>query len=128
MGEGRALEGWQFRPSEDPWVRIEPQRDRVRVRCGGALDGVIAAELREECAGLIERGFDRLVLDLRETTDIAPAVVSTIAGVDSRARARGCRFSVAPGSGRVAATLRRAGLLGQLQLEGVPETFLDWSR
>jgi aconitase A len=41
---------------------------------------------------------------------------------------QGCRFTVAPGSGDVAATLRRSGLLGMLQLEGTAETFLDWSR
>jgi anti-anti-sigma regulatory factor len=111
-----------------PWIRIDPERDRVRVRCGGALDAVAAAQLREECAGLIERGFDRVILDMIATTDIAPAVVSAVAAVNRRARARGCRFSLAPGSGSAAATLRRAGLLGQLELEGADDTFLDWSR
>ncbi len=110
------------------WIRIEPERDRVRVRCGGALDGVAAVQLREDCAGLIDRGFDRVILDLRETTDIAPGVVSAIAALNRRARARGCRFSVVPGSGGAEATLRRAGLLGELPVEGGRRTFLDWSR
>jgi hypothetical protein len=55
-------------------------------------------------------------------------VVSAIAAVNRRARVRGCRFSVVPGSGDAAATLRRTGLLGQLRLEGPAELFLDWSR
>ena len=109
-------------------IRIDPERDRVRVRCSGALDGVDAAQLRRDCIGLMDRGFDHVILDLGETTDIAPAVVSTIAALNRRARARECRFSVAPGRGNAADTLRRAGLLGQLQLEGARETFLDWSR
>jgi anti-anti-sigma regulatory factor len=109
-----------------PWVRINPERDRVRVSCGGALDGVIAAALREDCTGLIDRGFDRVILDLSETTDIVPGVVSAIATVNRRARARGCRFSIVPGP--TLDTLSRAGLLDQLALEGVSYTFLDWSR
>jgi anti-anti-sigma regulatory factor len=114
--------------SAGPWIRVEPERDRVRVSCGGALERAEARQLREDCGGLIDRGFDRLILDLTEATSVAPAVISAIASVDRRARVRGCRFSVAPGTGRAAATLRRSGLLGQLQLEGGREMFLDWSR
>jgi anti-anti-sigma regulatory factor len=110
------------------WIRIDPERDRVRVRCGGALDGSAARPLREDCGGLIDRGFTRVILDLRHATAVAPEVVSAIAAIDRSARTRRCRFSVAPGSGSAAATLRRAGLLGQLELEGADETFLDWSR
>jgi anti-anti-sigma regulatory factor len=123
-----AVQERRSQPSESPWIRIDPERDRVRVRCGGALDAGTAGQLREDCAGLIDRGFDRVILDMSQATAIAPAVVSAIAGVDRRARARGCRFTVAVGSGGAAATLRQAGLLGQLQLEGAVEMFLDWSR
>lgn len=111
-----------------PWIRVDPERDRVRVSCGGALERAEARQLREDCGGLIDRGFDQLILDVTEATSLAPAVISAIAAIDRRARIRGCRFSVAPGSGRAAATLRRSGLLGQLQLEGGREMFLDWSR
>ncbi len=109
-------------------IRIDPERDRVRVRCAGALDDDAAAQLAEDCGGLIDRGFTRVILDISQATAIAPAVVSAIAAVDRRARAKACRFSVVPGTGDAAATLRRAGLLGQLRLEGPAETFLDWSR
>jgi anti-anti-sigma regulatory factor len=109
-------------------IRIDPERDRVRVRCAGALDDGAADQLTEDCAGLIDRGFTRVILDTSQATAIAPAVVSAIAAIDRRARARGCRFSVAPGSGDAAATLRRAGLLGQLRLEGAADVFLDWTR
>ncbi|MGH2892869.1 MAG: STAS domain-containing protein [Solirubrobacteraceae bacterium] len=118
----------RFRPSQTPWIEIEPERNRVRVRCGGGLDAGTASQLREDCAGLIDRGFDWVILDLSQTTAITPAAVSAIAGIDRRARVVGCRFTVAPGRGSAAAALRQAGLLGQLQLEGVAETFLDWSR
>jgi anti-anti-sigma regulatory factor len=111
-----------------PWIRIDPERDRVRVSCGGALDRTVARQLREECGGLIDRGFDRVVLDLRESTELPPAAVSAIAAVNRRARVLGCRFSVAPGTGSAAATLRRTGLLEQLMLEDAHEVFLDWSR
>lgn len=111
-----------------PWIRIDPERDRVRVRCGGALDGVAAVQLREDCTGLIERGFARVILDMAETTDIVPGVVSAIASVNRRARTRGCRLSLVPGRGRAADALRRAGLLGQIELEGASRTFLDWTR
>lgn len=126
--EEQAVEDRRFRPRQEAWVTIDPERDRVRVRCGGALDGAAAGQLREDCGGLIDRGFTRVILDLSQATSISPAVVSAIAAVDRRARTRGCRLSVVPGSGGAAATLRRAGLLGQLALEGATETFLDWSR
>jgi anti-anti-sigma regulatory factor len=111
-----------------PWIRIEPDRDRVRVSCGGALDRAAARQLREDCGGLIDRGFDRVILDLSGTTSIAPAVVSAIAALNRRARALGCRFSLVPGSGTTATTLRRTGVLEQVQLEDADEVFLDWSR
>jgi anti-anti-sigma regulatory factor len=113
---------------EPTWIRIDPERDRVRVRCRGALDSSAARQLREDCGGLIDRGFTRVVLDLSQATAITPAVVSAIAGVDRRARTRGSRLSVVPGSGSAAASLRRSGLLAQLELDGASETFLDWSR
>ena len=109
-------------------ITIDPERDRVRVRCAGTLDEDAAAQLAQDCDGLIDRGFDRVILDVTQAAALAPAVVSAIAAIDRRARMRGCRFSVVPGAGEAAATLRRAGLLGQLPLEGPTETFLDWSR
>ncbi len=114
---------------EVPWIKIDPERDRVRVRCAGELAGRVAAQLGHDCEGLIDRGFTRLILDLSRTTAIAPSAVTAIAVVDHRARTMGCRLSiVVPGNPSAAAALRRAGLLGQLHLDGADETFLDWSR
>jgi anti-anti-sigma regulatory factor len=123
-----ALDGTPEQDHAAPWIRIDPERDRVRVSCGGALDRVVARQLREDCGGLIDRGFDRVILDLSETTALAPAAVSAIAAINRRARALGCRFSVVPGTGSAAATLRRTGLIEQLMLEDAHEVFLDWSR
>jgi anti-anti-sigma regulatory factor len=109
-------------------IEIQPERDRVRVRCAGALDTYAALEMRGECEGLLERGFTRVILDLAETSSIEPAAVSAIAAVHRRARELGARFSVVLGVGSAAVTLRRAGLLSELQIEDVPRTFLDWSR
>src|ERR1700753_971308 len=114
--------------ADAPWIEIEPERDRVRVRCGGALDAPCAVQLRQDCEGLIERGFDHVILDVSRATVMTLAVVSAIAAINRAARTAGCRFAVAPGSGDAAVTLRRSGLLGMLLLEGTAETFLDWSR
>ncbi|MGZ4296422.1 MAG: STAS domain-containing protein [Solirubrobacteraceae bacterium] len=125
---GLATKPWRFRPAQAGWIELQPERERVRVRCGGALDTPAAEEVRQECEGLLDRGFARVVLDLSRTTSISPAAVAVIAAVDRRARGLGVRFSIVPGDEGVAATLQRAGLLGQLQLEGRAEVFLDWSR
>jgi anti-anti-sigma factor len=117
-----------FRPARSGSIQVEPERDRVRVRCAGAVDSPTAGALRDECEGLLDRGFSRLVLDLSEATSMGPAAVSAIARIDRRARALGSRLSVAPGVGNVATVLHRSGLLGQLELEGAHDTFLDWSR
>jgi anti-anti-sigma factor len=123
-----ATERRRFRPSQPGWIELAPERERVRVRCGGALDAAAANELRQECEGLFERGFARVIVDLGHAISLSPAAVGAIAAINHRARGLGVRFSVVPGGADIAATLRRAGLLGQLQLEGPTEVFLDWSR
>ena len=77
---------------------------------------------------MFDRGFTRVILDLSHVTSLSPAAVGAIATVNHRARGLGVRFRVVPGAANIAATLRHAGLLGQLQLEGPSEVFLDWSR
>jgi anti-anti-sigma factor len=128
LSDAPATERRVFAPAQAGWVELRPERDRVRVRCGGMLDADAAAELRQECEGLFERGFQRVILDLTHTSSLGPAAVGAIAAVNHRARGLGVRLSVVPGSGAIASTLRRAGLLGQLQLEGPTEVFLDWTR
>lgn len=118
----------RFRPSRSESITIEPEGDRVRVRCEGALNARAAAQLRTDCEELLDRGWEGVIVDLTHATTIAPAVVSAIAFIDHHARGVGSRFSVAPGSGHAATTLRRAGLLGQLALEGAPEMFWEWTR
>ena len=123
-----AAEPRRFRPAQAGWIELHPERERVRMRCGGTLDARAADELRQECEGLFDRGFARVILDLSHATSLSPAAVGAIATVNHRARGLGVRLSVVPGGANIAATLRRAGLLGQLQLEGPSEMFLDWSR
>jgi anti-anti-sigma regulatory factor len=128
LTDAPASERRRFRPAEAGWVELAPERERVRVRCGGTLEARAAGELRQECEGLFDRGFARVILDLSHATTLSPAAVGAIATVNHRARSLGVRFSVVPGAAHIAATLRRAGLLGQLQLEGPTEVFLDWTR
>lgn len=124
----RAAEGRRFRPAQEGWIELQPERERVRVRCGGTLDTRAAKEIRQECEGLFDRGFQRVILDLGHATSIGPAAIGAIAALNRRARGLNLHFSVVPGGADIAATLRRAGLLGQLQVEGPTEVFLDWSR
>jgi anti-anti-sigma factor len=128
LTDAPASEGKRFGPAQAGWVELAPERERVRVRCGGALEAQAADELRQECEGLFDRGFARVILDLSHATSLSPAAVGAIATVNHRARTLGVRFSVVPGGAHIAAMLRRAGLLGQLQLEGPSEVFLDWTR
>jgi anti-anti-sigma factor len=128
LTDAPASEGQRFGTAQAGWVELAPERERVRVRCGGALEAQAADELRQECEGLFDRGFARVILDLSHASSLSPAAVGAIATVNHRARTLGVRFSVVPGGAHIAATLRRAGLLGQLQLEGPSEVFLDWTR
>jgi anti-anti-sigma regulatory factor len=75
--------------------------------------------------GCLTQASGSLSLDLGQTTTASPAAISAIAGVDRRARASGVRFSIVPGGGGAAITLRRAGLLDPRQLEGGAEVFMD---
>ena len=123
-----AAERRRFRPAQAGWIELHPERERVRVRCGGEMDTRTADEVRRECEGLFERGFDRVILDMSHTTSISPAAAGMLAAADRGARSFGVRFTLIPGGGEVAATLRRIGLLGQPELEGAAEVFLDWTR
>jgi anti-anti-sigma factor len=118
----------RFEPAEAGSIKIQPERERVRVRCRGVLDPETAAAVREECQGLFDRGFRSVILDLSQTPSVSPAGISAIAAVDRSARASGARLSIVAGGGSVAIPLRRAGLLDRLQLEGGAEVFMDWSR
>jgi anti-anti-sigma factor len=126
--ETGATERRRFRPTQAGSVEIQPERERVRLLCAGALDSRIAAEVRQECEGLFDRGFHSVVLDLSRATSLGPAAISVIAAVDRQARGAGVRLSVVPGSGSVAMTLQRTGLLDRLTLEGPARVFMDWSR
>jgi len=118
----------RFQSAKQQPIAVERERDCARVRCAGALDARIAAQLRDECEGLLTRGFACVVLDLGQIASIGPAGVTAIATIEQRARMLGARLSVVPPTGAAAASLRRAGLLGHLQLEGADDMFWDWSR
>lgn len=118
----------RFRSSTQQPIAVEPERDRVRVRCTGALDARAATQLRDECEGLLARGFACIVVDLGQSASIGPAGVTAIATIEQRARMLGARLSVVPPTGAAAASLRRAGLLGHLQLDGADDMFWDWTR
>jgi anti-anti-sigma regulatory factor len=89
---------------------------------------VASRQLEAECVDLLERGVTHVVLDLRATDALGPAAIAAIAAVDRRAHRLGSRLSIVLGNDAVASALAHTGLLRQLQLEGPPETFFDWSR
>jgi anti-anti-sigma factor len=109
-------------------LELEPDRARVRVRPIGPLDAVAAAELEAECDGLLERGFDAIVLDLSATTALSPAAVGVIAAVQRHAHRQAALLTVVPGNELTTGVLRRSGLLAQLMVAGGPTTFFEWSQ
>jgi anti-anti-sigma factor len=103
-------------------------REAFRVAPTGTVGFIEARALEQECLQLLDQGAARLVLDLARTEQLGPAALGTIAAIERHARRLGARFSVALGDETVTRTLSRAGLLGQLEVEGARDTFFEWTR
>jgi anti-anti-sigma factor len=107
---------------------LDPHPEAVRVRPSGSIGFIEARTLEEQCLDLLDHGASRVILDLSQTDLLGPVALGAIAAIDRHARRLGSRFSVALGGDAVTRTLSRSGLLSQLEIEGAPDTFFDWSR
>lgn len=77
-------------------LTLQPERDAIRATLAGDLDLATAPELRGSLEELIERGFTRLVIDLRELSFIDVAGLRMLLELDTASRRDGWRLALVP--------------------------------
>jgi anti-anti-sigma factor len=78
-------------------VRVEPHRETILVRVAGELDVATAPELNDRFGELLDVGFGRVVLDLRDTTFLDSSGLHCILRMDRKSRDAGATFELVPG-------------------------------
>jgi anti-sigma B factor antagonist len=80
---------------------VLPERDRAIVRLGGEVDLAVTPEIAMTVGDLLDVGFTRIVIDLRDLTFLDSAGVHTIASAHRSAAERGAAVSVVHGAPHV---------------------------
>jgi anti-sigma B factor antagonist len=75
-------------PSPDCFCAVEPDRERVTVRVGGELDLSAASHVEGLVDELLDVGFRRIVVDLRELTFLDSAGVHMLVAAQRSAERR----------------------------------------
>jgi anti-anti-sigma factor len=95
--------------------RVEPHRDLVHVCPVGELDLATVEEVEARLEELRSRGFDRLVLDLRDTTFIDSTGLRLAVSWHDRARHENFGFALIQGPDAVRRIFELADLSGRLR-------------
>jgi anti-anti-sigma factor len=104
------------RPNPEPFeCQVEPDRDVVWVRPVGELDIETVAKVQARLQELRSAGFDRLVLDLRQTTFIDSSGLHLAIQWHQRARRERFGFALVQGPEPVRRVFDAAGLKGRLR-------------
>jgi anti-sigma B factor antagonist len=83
--------------SPDVSCAVEPDRERVIVRLAGEADLSVAADIAATVDELIDVGFARVVVDLREVTFLDSAVVHVLVAAQRSAERRNCTLALVRG-------------------------------
>ena len=91
-------------------VNVVPERESVRVCPVGDVDIATAHAVRGHLEALVAEGFDRVVLDLRDTTFLDSTGLSLALDTQAAAERDGFVFSIIPGPPCVRRAFDVAGL------------------
>jgi anti-anti-sigma factor len=110
----------QPRHAVEPFsVRVKPERDVVRVIPVGELDIATVHELERAIRELLDAGFRRLVIDLRELDFIGSTGLRLILTLDAASRQDGIDFALIPGPHPVQRVFEISGVLERLPFRTV---------
>jgi len=97
-------------------LRLEPERERLRIVPRGELDLSTADHLEAALHEQFANGFFHVVADLRELTFLDSTGVRVLWQAHEGAERDGVRLSLIPGSGEVGRALELTGLLTRMDL------------
>ena len=98
-------------------IDVRPDRERVLVCPSGDLDLATADTVEAQIQELLERGFDRVVIDLRSVTFLDSTGIRTLIAGHKRARAGGQMLSVILGGLATRRPLELSGMDRVLDVE-----------
>jgi len=99
-------------------VHVEPDRDTVRVCPAGEVDLATVGEVRSRIDELVAAGFQRLVIDLRQTTFLDSSGLRLLLEVDAASRAAAWKLAIIEGPLAVQRAFEITGLRSVLPFEG----------
>ena len=91
-------------------VDVEPEREFVRVCPSGEIDVATTGTVRERIADLMQEGFRRIVVDLRQATFLDSTGLRLMVDLDASARTAGWRFAIIAGPAEVQRAFEVTGL------------------
>jgi anti-anti-sigma factor len=83
--------------SPDFFCAVEPDRERVIVRVAGELDVCVASDVGATVDELLDVGFSRIVVDLRQVTLLDSAGVHMLVAAQRSAERRDAALSLIAG-------------------------------
>lgn len=98
-------------------VDIVPDRERVRVAPVGEVDIATADQLGRPIVELLEGGFERVVVDLRDVTFLDSTGIHTLVQCHRRARDLSARMSIILGGPATRRVLDITGIIDHLEIE-----------
>ena len=98
-------------------VDLKPDSQRVRVCTVGEVDLAAAGELQANIIDVLDRGFARVVVDLRDVRFLDSTAIQALIKSDRHARELGARLSIILGGPAIRKALALAGVLDRLDIE-----------
>jgi anti-sigma B factor antagonist len=95
-------------------VYIAPDGEHVTVRAVGEIDLSTAREIERPVIELLDSGFERVILDLREVTFMDSSGIRVLVSTHQRAESLGAELSILVGTSRIRQTLELSGAIDYL--------------
>jgi anti-sigma B factor antagonist len=101
-------------------IEVVPERERVRVTLSGELDLATSGQVERDVHALLERGFEDIVVDLRELTFIDSSGIHALLECRRSARQLGARLAVILAPGIVTRAVELCRVRDQLDVVSAP--------
>ena len=105
---------------------LEPHRDTIVVVARGEVDGSTVGRLRGQLRGVLEAGFKRIVLDLREVSFMDSSGLHAVLDFDAASRGADVQFTLVRGPDAVQRIFELTGTDVALRFIGAGEVDRAW--
>ena len=97
-------------------IAFEPDRECITLHVVGEIDIVTAGDMEDPLLDLLDRGFETVVLDLREVTFLDSSGLRVLINSQRYAQERGAHLSILVGTSRSRDVLELSGVIDHLDI------------